>query len=136
MRLSYATFDNNGHPISHEEEFDMVVLSVGLKPTPETKEIQKLCGIKSFYPDFVIVRKSGKGFIVDILEPHDDTRMDTLPKAIGLAKFSEAHGDLFGHLVISRMKGDKWQSADMNDKAARKKIKDMQPQSDLENLFG
>ena len=92
--------------------------------------------MKPFYPDFVIVRKTGKGFVVDILEPHDDTRVDTLPKAIGLAKFSDMHGDLFGHLVIARKKGEKWQLADMSDKSTREKIKEMQPQSDLENLFG
>ena len=41
--------------------------------------------IKPFYPDFVIVRETSKGFVVDILEPHDDSRVDTVPKAIGLA---------------------------------------------------
>ncbi len=39
-------------------------------------------GVKPFYPDFAIIRKSGKGFVVDILEPHDNTRIDTLPKAV------------------------------------------------------
>ena len=31
----------------------------------------ELGGCKPFYPDFVIVRKHGANFIVDILEPHD-----------------------------------------------------------------
>jgi hypothetical protein len=30
---------NDGHPIAQEEEFEMVVLSVGLKPTQETQEM-------------------------------------------------------------------------------------------------
>jgi type III restriction enzyme len=92
-------------------------------------------GVKSFYPDFAIVRKSSKGFVVDIVEPHDDTRMDTLPKAIGLAKFADAHGDEFGHLIIARKKGEKWEKVDMSDKPTREKTKRMQPQSDLEGLF-
>jgi type III restriction enzyme len=93
-------------------------------------------GVKPFYPDFAIVRKSSKGFVVDIVEPHDDTRVDTLPKAIGLAKFADAHGDEFGHLIIARKKGEKWEKVDMSDEPTREKTKRMQPQSDLEGLFG
>ena len=66
----------------------------------------------------------------------DDTRTDTIPKAIGLAKFADEHGDEFGHLVIARKKGDKWETADMSDKATRENTKKLKPQSDLENLFG
>jgi len=39
LRLSYATFAADGKPIPHEEEFDLVVLSVGLKPNPATVEM-------------------------------------------------------------------------------------------------
>ena len=46
-------------------------------------------GEKPFYPDFVIVRKKGKAFVVDILEPHDDSRLDTWAKVKGLAKFAD-----------------------------------------------
>lgn len=93
-------------------------------------------GLKAFYPDFAIVRKTANGFVVDILEPHDDSRGDTVPKAIGLAKFAEEHGKEFGRLIIARKKGDKWQLADMNDKPTREKTKSLQPQAGLENLFG
>jgi type III restriction enzyme len=95
----------------------------------------ELGGTKPFYPDFVILRKNGNSFIVDILEPHDDTRVDTLPKAIGLAKFADAHGGKFGHLVIARKKGETWELADMNDKPTRVKTEGMQPQSNIDNLF-
>jgi heterodisulfide reductase subunit A-like polyferredoxin len=45
LRLSYATFDANGRPVRHEEEFEMVVLSVGLKPAAETVEMAHKLGI-------------------------------------------------------------------------------------------
>ncbi len=45
LRLSYATFANDGKPIPHEEEFDLVVLSVGLKPTATTVEMAERLGI-------------------------------------------------------------------------------------------
>ncbi|MFN3307692.1 MAG: FAD-dependent oxidoreductase [Anaerolineales bacterium] len=45
LRLSYVTFTAEGKPIPHEEEFDLVVLSVGLKPTPEAIETAKRLGV-------------------------------------------------------------------------------------------
>ena len=46
LRLSYATFGADGDPMLHEEEFDMVVLSVGLKPTDETQDMARSLGVK------------------------------------------------------------------------------------------
>lgn len=92
-------------------------------------------GAKPFYPDFVIVRKKDKGFVVDILEPHDDTRADTWAKAKGLAVFADEHGMDFGRLIIGRKKGSQLQVADMNDPATRDKARKMQSQNDLESLF-
>ncbi|MEN6394687.1 MAG: FAD-dependent oxidoreductase, partial [Anaerolineaceae bacterium] len=46
LRLSYATFAADGKPIPHEEEFDLVVLSVGLKPNPATVEMAERLGIQ------------------------------------------------------------------------------------------
>jgi len=45
LRLSYATFDPQGRPVLHEEEFEMVVLSVGLKPSAETQEMARKLGV-------------------------------------------------------------------------------------------
>jgi type III restriction enzyme len=95
----------------------------------------ELGGVKPFYPDFVIVRKSGKEFIADILEPHDDSRTDTWAKAKGLATFADEHGMEFGRLIIARKKDKAWQFADMNNKATREKARRMQSSTDLESIF-
>ena len=95
----------------------------------------ELGGAKPFYPDFVIVRKKDKGFVVDILEPHDDTRADTWAKAKGLAVFADEHGMDFGRLIIGRKKGSQLQMVDMNDPATREKGRKMQSQNDMESLF-
>ncbi|MCI0697638.1 DEAD/DEAH box helicase family protein [candidate division KSB1 bacterium] len=95
----------------------------------------ELGGAKPFYPDFLIVRKTGKGYEVDIIEPHDDTRADTWAKAKGLAEFADKHGMDFGRLIIGRMRGPQIQTADMNDQATREKARKMQSQNDLESLF-
>ena len=91
---------------------------------------------KPFFPDFAIVRKTSKGFVVDILEPHNDSYVDALPKAIGLAKFAEEHAEEFGRFIFARKVGNNWQYADMSDKGIREKTLKMQPGSDIENLFG
>ena len=45
---------------------------------------------KSFYPDFIIVRKApDSGYVLDILEPHGDQYADNLAKAKALAKYAK-----------------------------------------------
>jgi type III restriction enzyme len=95
----------------------------------------ELGGLKPFYPDFVVIRKKGKDFVTDVLEPHDDSRVDTWAKAKGLAAFADEHGMQFGRLIIARKKRDQWQLADVNDKTVREKARKMQSSSDLESLF-
>src|SRR5450756_1045013 len=90
---------------------------------------------KPFFPDFAVVRKASKGFVVDILEPHNDSYVDALPKAIGLAKFAEEHGEEFGRFIFARKVGNNWQYADMSDKGTREKILKTQPGSDIAGLF-
>lgn len=92
-------------------------------------------GEKPFYPDFVIVRKKGKGFIVDILEPHDDSRLDTWAKVKGLAKFADEHEVALGRLMVARKIGDKLQIVDVADHQTREKARKMGAPADLEALF-
>jgi type III restriction enzyme len=95
----------------------------------------ELAGLKSFYPDFVILRKRGKDLLVDFLEPHDDSRTDTWAKAKGLAAYADKHGMELGRLIIARKKDKVWQMADVNEKETRARARRMQSSSDLESLF-
>jgi heterodisulfide reductase subunit A-like polyferredoxin len=45
LRVSYVTFKPDGRPVTHEEEFEMVVLSVGLKPGAEAQEMAHRLGV-------------------------------------------------------------------------------------------
>ena len=45
LRLSYAAFMLDGRPVPHEEEFEMVVLSVGLRPDAATRALAGRLGI-------------------------------------------------------------------------------------------
>jgi type III restriction enzyme len=92
-------------------------------------------GEKPFYPDFVIVRKKGEGFVVDILEPHDDSRLDTWAKVKGLAKFADEHEVAFGKLMVARKIVDSLQVVDVADHQTREKARKMGAPADLEALF-
>jgi len=92
-------------------------------------------GEKPFYPDFLIVRKKGKGYVVDILEPHDDTRLDTWAKVKGLAKFADEHEVSFGRLMVGRKIGDALEVVDVADHKTREKARKMGAPADLQALF-
>jgi type III restriction enzyme len=92
-------------------------------------------GDKPFFPDFLIVRKQGKQFIVDILEPHDSSRLDTWAKVRGLAKFAQKHEGHFGRLMVGRKVGDTLQTVDVADHEIRAKAIKMGAPADLEALF-
>ncbi|WP_160119847.1 DEAD/DEAH box helicase [Rhodovarius lipocyclicus] len=92
-------------------------------------------GEKPFYPDFVIVRQVGGAYVVDVLEPHDDSRLDTWAKAKGLAKFAEEHHLEFGRLMIGRKKDGVIQVVDVSDAKTRAHALKMGAPADLEALF-
>ena len=58
--------------------------------------------VRPMFPDLVVVRKVGDDFLIDILEPHDPSLSDNFEKAVGLAKFAEKHGALFGRIQLIR----------------------------------
>lgn len=60
---------------------------------------------KPAYPDFLIVRKDGPDYVVDILEPHDPTRIDNLGKAKGFAEYARQNPGV-GRIQLIRMKKD------------------------------
>jgi type III restriction enzyme len=61
---------------------------------------------KRAYPDFLIVRSNdAEGYIVDILEPHDPSRKDNLPKAKGFAKYAKGNPQI-GRLQLIRQTSD------------------------------
>ncbi len=61
---------------------------------------------KKAYPDFLIIRRNNAGgYIVDILEPHDPSRKDNLPKAKGFAKYAKDN-PLVGRFQLIRQTSD------------------------------
>ena len=92
------------------------------------------------YPDLVIVRADSSGYIFDILEPHDPSRKDNCPKAIGLAKFAEKHGASFGRIELIReqsgVDGKKhFYRLDMGKIQIRNKVRAIKSNDELDAIF-
>lgn len=61
--------------------------------------------VKAMYPDFLIVRHDpAMEYVVDILEPHDPTRVDNLPKAKGMAHYVKEEPRIGRVQLIRKMK--------------------------------
>ncbi len=94
----------------------------------------------AMYPDLVIVRADTHGYIFDILEPHDDSRKDNYPKAVGLAKFAEKHWKEYGRIqLIRKSRGvdgqDHFYRLDMSKMAIRNKVRAITSNSELDRIF-
>ena len=96
--------------------------------------------IKPMFPDLIIVRQDDKGFLFDILEPHDPSRDDNRTKAVGLAKFAERHWDLFDRIQLIRKKRasdgkEHYFRLDMGKESVRKMVLRITGNDALDQVF-
>ena len=90
---------------------------------------------KPMYPDFLVVRKIGDNYIVDILEPHREDLDDNWKKAIGLAKFAEKHWNCCGRIELIRKKGSHLKRLNMNDDNVRTRVLAVTSNDHLDTIF-
>ena len=95
---------------------------------------------KPAYPDFVIIRKdSDDEYVVDILEPHDPTRIDNLGKARGFAEYARQNPGV-GRIQLIRMSKDvvghnRFKRLDMAMSAVRDKVLRAMTNDELDHIF-
>ena len=90
---------------------------------------------KPMYPDFIIVRKSPTmGYLFDILEPHNSSLKDNLPKAKGLAKYAQINLG-FSRVQLIRIIGNDIVRLDMGKTAVRNKVIAAINNDELDHLF-
>ena len=87
-----------------------------------------------FYPDFIVITKDEDGYVIDILEPHDDSRTDNLPKAIGLAKYA-AQNPGAGRIQLIHLDGGSLKRIDLSKKATRDRVLLAASDYELNNIF-
>ena len=95
---------------------------------------------KAFYPDFLIIRKEyGGDYIVDILEPHDNTRDDNVGKAKALALYATENPAIGRAQLIRVVKTATGTAVQRLDFAAhgelRDKVANITTNEDLDHLF-
>jgi type III restriction enzyme len=90
---------------------------------------------RGFYPDFLILRKVKSGLVIDILEPHDTTRTDALPKAKALAHYADQHGKCFGRILLIKYDGTRRKEIDLNKEEDRRRVIAAGDPVALEKLF-
>lgn len=94
---------------------------------------------KPAYPDFLIIRDDGYGYVVDILEPHDPSRKDNLGKAKGFAEYARQNPGI-GRIQLIRMKPDslgreKPFRLDMSKSVVRDKVSKCINNDELDHIF-
>ncbi|WP_166664587.1 type III deoxyribonuclease [Candidatus Thiosymbion oneisti] len=96
--------------------------------------------VKPMFPDLLVVRRDAKGFLCDILEPHDPSLKDNAAKAVGLAKFAERHWTLFDRIqLIRKQQGadgvERYFRLDVGNDAVRKQVLAVTTNSRLDQVF-
>ena len=98
--------------------------------------------VRPLFPDLVVARQvpGEDGYRFDILEPHDPSRDDNAGKALGLARFAERHGHLFGRIQLIRRLpspagGEDYFRLDINKLAVQKKLLEITTGPQLDALF-
>ena len=94
---------------------------------------------KPTYPDFIVIRKEGPDYILDILEPHDPTRQDNLGKAKGFAEYARQNPGV-GRIQLIRMKRDSVGNVrafrlDMSKSSVRDKVSRCASNDELNHIF-
>ena len=92
------------------------------------------------YPDLLIVRMGNHGYVFDILEPHDASRKDNYPKAVGLAKFAEEHAHIYGRIELIRKQKapdgkEHFFRLNIANVLVRKKVKAIHSNQELDQIF-
>ena len=95
---------------------------------------------KPAYPDFIIIRKDAEAeFVIDILEPHDPTRIDNLGKAKGFAEYARQNPGVGRIQLIRKGKDaaghDKFKRLDMARSAVRDKVSRAMTNDELDHIF-
>lgn len=94
---------------------------------------------KPTYPDFLIIRRDGSDYVVDILEPHDPTRQDNLGKAKGFAEYARQNPGV-GRIQLIRMQRDsvgreRAFRLDMSKSSVRDKVSRCASNDELNHIF-
>ncbi|MBA2345910.1 MAG: DEAD/DEAH box helicase family protein [Rubrobacter sp.] len=90
---------------------------------------------RPLYPDFLVVRSTANGLVVDLLDPHLLSLEDAPAKAAGLADYADKHWPEFGRIELIIVENDEVKRLDLTDEQTRNKVKDVQAHGHLRQLY-
>ena len=94
--------------------------------------------IHTMFPDFLIIRREGNEYVVDILEPHDPERRDNIGKAKGLAEYAKQNTGI-GRIQLIRevRQNDRvyFRRLNLSEGAIREKVRRVSSNNELDNIF-
>ncbi|PIC70775.1 type III deoxyribonuclease [Sporosarcina sp. P16b] len=92
------------------------------------------------FPDFIFIRKQHDKYVFDLLDPHDSSKNDNVPKVKGLARYAEKYWALFPRIgLIRRQKGkdkqERYYLLNVSNTIVRKKVLKITTDAQLDDLF-
>ena len=90
---------------------------------------------RGFFPDFLVVREDGERLVVDIIDPHDHTKLDAVGKAKGLSSYAATHAERLGHVDLVAKIGTRYRRLHLDQLAIRSKVDALASTAELLNLY-
>lgn len=92
---------------------------------------------RPFYPDFLFVRDTDHGVVVDIVDPHDHTKPDAISKAKGLSDYARKHSEsVVNHVDIVAKIGGTYRRLHLERESVRKQVDKLSDNAkELESLY-
>lgn len=90
--------------------------------------------LKSFYPDFIVIRKENDKYVVDLLEPHNPAYNDNYAKTIGLCNYLKEEKGIARAEIIRKEDG-RFLRLNVGDSMIQHDVMNMRNDDDLNYLF-
>lgn len=90
---------------------------------------------RALYTDFLILRQTPGGLVVDVLEPHNLDNPDAPSKAKGLARLAAEHGHAFGRIEMLVVDKDVIKRLDLKNEDVREQVNTLNDGNALRLLF-
>lgn len=124
---------------SRQENFVCWIRNIPRKPWALTIPYDSGGSKHPAYPDFIVITKGDEGgLVIDVLEPHDPSRADNLPKAKGFAEYA-AKNPCVGRLQLIRqtkdISGVRYKRLDLTRSLVRQKVSAALTNDDLDKIF-
>lgn len=87
------------------------------------------------FPDFLFLRRTPDGIVVDLLDPHSHELPDAVDKVRGIADYARQHWSIFGRIESFTKIGGQLKRLELSDPAVREKALAVENRKMIEQLY-